>query len=94
MSQINAAPTQRDLSLVDHPNGEKVATWGKAWSSWFTQAFQILFAVQQSGTTAQRPTSGLWIGRTYFDTDLGANGKPIWIGKDGATWILADGTAA
>ncbi len=88
MSQINAAPTQRDLSLVDHPNGEKVATWGKAWSSWFTQAFQILFAVQQSGLTTQRPTgaSQLWIGRPYFDTDLGT---PIW--WDGAQWIDASG---
>ena len=43
---------------------------------WFAQAFLILFAVQQSGTTANRPTSRLWIGRTYFDTTLNL---PIWV---------------
>ena len=43
---------------------------------WFSQAFAILFAVQQSGTTANRPTSRLWIGRTYFDTTLNL---PIWV---------------
>ena len=37
---------------------------------WFAQAFMILFAAQQSGTTANRPTARLWIGRTYFDTTL------------------------
>lgn len=93
MSVINNAPTQRDLDVVDHPNG-KVATWGKAWSSWFTQAFQILFAVQESGTTALRPTTNLWPGRPYFDTSLGAHGKPIFVDKAGTGWVLADGTVA
>lgn len=31
----------------------------------------VLSALTQSGTTAQRPTEFLWIGRPYFDTDLG-----------------------
>jgi hypothetical protein len=43
---------------------------------WFAQAFLILFAVQQSGTTANRPIARLWIGRTYFDTTLNL---PIWV---------------
>lgn len=92
MSVINNVPTQRDLSIVDHPNGEKVATWGKAWSSWFTQVYAILFAAQQSGTTAQRPTSGLWPGRPYFDTSLGSYGKPIWVDKNATAWV--DGSGA
>jgi hypothetical protein len=43
---------------------------------WFSQAFLILFAAQQSGTTANRPTKQLWVGRTYFDTTLNL---PIWV---------------
>lgn len=93
-SILNTPPTQRDLDVVDQQGGKKVATWGKAWSSYWTQVFQILFAVQQSGTTAQRPTTGLWAGRPYFDISLGANGKPIWVRKDLGGWVLADGTAA
>ena len=46
------------------------------WYDWIYQAFRLLFALQQSGTTAQRPTVNLWIGRTYYDTTLG---KPIWV---------------
>ena len=93
-SIIGSPPTQRDLDVVDQVGGKKVATWGKAWSSYWTQVFQIVFAMQQSGTTAQRPTSGLWAGRMYFDISLGANGKPIWVNKGLTGWVLADGTAA
>jgi hypothetical protein len=44
-----------------------------------------------AGTTANRPTSGLWIGRPYFDTTLGyrihvktVNPTPVWVRYDGA----------
>lgn len=63
-------------------------------SQWLTQAQAILFDQQNSGTTAQRPSTGLYPGKPYFDTSLGANGKPIWVRKDSAGWVLADGTAA
>ena len=57
--------------------------------SWFAQAFMILFAVQQSGTTANRPTSRLWIGRTYFDTTLNL---PIFVKTiSPIVWIDAAG---
>jgi len=64
------------------------------WASFFSAVFNLLSGLTSSGTTAQRPTTFLFIGRTYFDTSLGAHGKPIWIAKDGVTWILADGTVA
>ena len=57
--------------------------------SWFQQAFLILFAHQQSGTTAQRPTSQKWVGRPYFDTTLGYE-----IHWNGTQWVKYDGTAA
>lgn len=72
----------------------QLAQWSKPWGNWFSQAFVLLQDMQNAGTTAQRPTKSLYVGKPYFDTSLGAQGKPIWLGKDLATWVLADGTAA
>ena len=55
---------------------------------WFSRIHTIALAVRSSGTTAQRPTSSLWVGRTYFDTTLG---KPIWYKNPG--WVDATGAA-
>jgi hypothetical protein len=60
-------------------------------SEWFMQVFRICFSQAQSGTTAQRPTKLLWTGRRYFDTSLGANGKPIWVNKTATGWVDAAG---
>lgn len=54
---------------------------------------QVVAALTFSGTTAQRPTKFLWAGRPYFDTSLGAAGKPIWRNKDNTGWIDATGAA-
>jgi hypothetical protein len=80
MSAIIGTPPLRD------PAGN---SWSEPWRNWFTQAQAILFAAQQSGTTALRPTKGLYPGRTYFDTTLVI---PIWY--DGAQWIDATGAPA
>jgi hypothetical protein len=51
-------------------------------------------AVRASGTTAQRPTSGLWVGQQFYDTTLN---QPIWcydvaLAAAGAGgWADADG---
>lgn len=65
-----------------------------AWQDFCTDVFMGIQTLESSGTTAKRPTKNLYPGRFYFDTSLGANGKPIWINKLGTGWILADGTAA
>jgi hypothetical protein len=78
---ISAPPTRQPVS-------DDVGST-RPWTAWFGQAFTLLFALGQSGTTAQRPTDGLWVGRPYFDTTLA---KPIWY--TGTGWIKADGTAA
>ena len=62
-----------------------------AWANWFTSAWKLLNVVEAHGTTAQRPTTGLFIGMTYFDTTLN---KPIWLkaySAGVATWIDATG---
>jgi hypothetical protein len=62
------------------------AVWTAPLANWFARAWEILAAVEQSGTTANRPTANRWTGRTYFDTTLG---RPIW--WNGTDWIRADG---
>lgn len=80
---INEPPIASRLPVADD-----FATWPKPWANWMTQAWQILVAASQSGTTAQRPTAILWVGRTYFDTTLTL---PIWY--DGTGWIDAAGNS-
>lgn len=58
----------------------------RAWTSQITDAVN---AVQSSGSTADRPTRGLYQGRYYFDTTLG---QPIW--WTGSAWVDALGTPA
>lgn len=60
------------------------------WADWCKQVYEILKTVPQSGTTAKRPVK-LFVGQAYFDTSLGANGKPIWVRKDGLGWVDATG---
>ena len=60
-----------------------------AWSQWFARAHRILSAMQSSGTTADRPTTLLWIGRRYFDESLGL---PVYVRSVTPTvWINAAG---
>lgn len=62
------------------------------WYRWATLAGSVLTALTTSGTTAERPVSFLWIGRTFFDTTLGI---PIWYDANGSTgWCDATGAAA
>lgn len=69
-------------------------TFGKArfttgWQTFMSGVANVLTAVTSSGTTTERPTKNLYIGRTYFDTTLA---KPIWY--NGTIWVLATGAAA
>lgn len=84
--------------LNNAPIGEQVTDdtgfASRAWSLWFTQVFRGS-AFLGSGTTANRPSlKDLRPGTYYFDTSLGANGRPIFVRKDAAGWVFADGTAA
>lgn len=90
-SPISIPPLNSALPLDDDA---KAARWPTPWGNWMTRAGNILLAVSESGTTANRPVSGLYPGRMYFDISLGANGKPIWMNKGMTGWVLADGTAA
>jgi hypothetical protein len=53
---------------------DKMAT--QPWALVFSRWHAIITSMAQSGTTADRPVAGLWIGRRYFDTTLG---KPVYL---------------
>lgn len=60
----------------------------RPWTTWAASVSSLLTATAASGTTAQRPTSFLYVGRPYFDTTIG---KPLWY--SGAAWVDATGAA-
>jgi hypothetical protein len=67
----------------------KVAHFREPLVQWFKKLFIVAFDQQNSGTTAQRPTADLYVGKQFFDTTLG---YPIWY--DGSVWVDATGAAA
>lgn len=52
------------------------------WQQWFDRIQTVLNFVTSSGSTANRPTQGLYVGANYFDTTL--NVMVFW---DGTQWI-------
>lgn len=80
------------MASFAHPEGPLVDDNGAAnvpFSSWISRIHLIASSLQQSGTTAQRPTNTLWIGRMFFDTTLGI---PIWVQSVGpVVWVDATG---
>jgi hypothetical protein len=86
----------RLLSGFDFPDGTPLVDDNKrptlVWTQVFTRWHRIILSVQQSGTTAQRPDTLLWLGRRYFDTDLGI---PVWVQSVGpVVWCDATGAPA
>jgi hypothetical protein len=57
--------------------------------AWYSAVGKLCNALTGAGTTANRPTVGLYVGRPYLDTTLGI---PIWY--DGSQWIDATGAPA
>lgn len=61
-----------------------------SWAAWMNQAQQLLADVGNSGTTAQRPVTQLYIGKPYFDTTLGyainvqSVNPTVWVNGAGA----------
>jgi hypothetical protein len=76
--------------LPPPPMFDKSGRFTPGWAGWFSQAQQILQDLSSSGTTAQRPTNALYIGKPYFDTTIGA---PIAVKSVNPTvWVNGIGT--
>lgn len=62
-----------------------------AWAIWLNKLWMVAGALDNSGTTANRPTTGLYVGRPYFDTTLGYR---IWLESVRPTvWVDATGAS-
>jgi len=62
----------------------------RTWMEWLSWVHRVASAVTQSGTTAERPDSLLWIGRQYYDRTLN---KPVYVAAVKPTvWRDAAGT--
>jgi hypothetical protein len=62
------------------------------WLSYFAAISPIIASLADSGITANRPTTGIWIGRQYFDTTLG---KPVYVKSvKPIVWVTATGVVA
>lgn len=84
MALINPPPTDAIGKAV---NGTVGILDG--WRNFFQSIYTICNALTMSGTTARRPTVGLWVGRTYFDTTLGYG---IWLRSINPTvWVNSAG---
>lgn len=81
------------MALINQPAEGAVVDENGAptpgWRPFFSAIYMLLVAMTQSGTTAKRPTSFLWVGRPYLDTTLGI---PIWLRSVGPTvWVNSAG---
>lgn len=83
------------MSNYDIPGGnpfDEAGNWTPAWAQWLTRTHGAVITLQQSGPTADRPTSKLWLGRFYFDTTIN---KPIWLKSiNPSVWVDGAGTVS
>ena len=86
MALLNAPP------LAEKMIGTDAKAFG-SWAAFFMQVFRGT-SFYGSGTTANRPAlKDLKAGGYYFDTSLGANGRPIWVNRLGTGWVDSAGVA-
>lgn len=81
---ISPPPTRGTVDELDESGNPVRIT--RVWTTFFDRVFLICFAQSQAGTTAQRPTVGLYVGRRYMDLTLN---QPIWYTAGG--WRDATG---
>jgi len=67
---LSPIPTERH---IDKPVAVEI---NPVWQAWFESIQFWLFPVGQFGTTANRPTVNLYVGRGYYDTTLQ---YPVWV---------------
>jgi len=69
--------TRKGSALPDSgPIMDVSGNFSPQWGTWFTQTDASASSLRQSGPTADRPVSVLWIGRFFYDTTLN---KPVYV---------------
>lgn len=74
---------------IHEPVADRAGRFARAWVQWVDLVDRTVNSLREAGTTADRPTARLWVGRQYFDTTLG---HPVW--WDGSDWVDASGAPA
>jgi hypothetical protein len=72
MAVISPPPAQ---SAFDKEQADKTLRPDAGWVEFQSSVYKLLSALVQSGTTAQRPVTFLYVGRFYMDVTLN---KPVW----------------
>lgn len=94
----NLAGTAGSGTVTYHADPSSTIDPGVSVIGGFTGTFVKVRAGKQSGiepaggATGSRPSSTAQRGQMYFDTSLGATGKPVW--WDGTQWVDATGAPA
>lgn len=91
MSQDFISPPPGRATFDELDASGRPSRANRLWTAFMDRVFAVCFAMTQSGTTAQRPTEGLFNGRFYWDTTLG---KPVWYDSAAEEWVDATGAAA
>lgn len=73
---------------ANNPLANEDGTATMPWMAWFQRVHNVMIAAYQSGTTAQRPKTGLYYGRQYYDLTLN---KPVYFNALPSTWRDAAG---
>ena len=73
---------------ISSPIADKSGVLTPAWQAWLSMLANM--NNPQSGTTANRPKTGLYPGMVYLDTTLG---YPVFVNAAGSGWIDATGAA-
>lgn len=81
---LSPAPLNQDMSY-------KGGWMNAPWRAWFSALFTLVQPLGGNGTTAQRPTTGLYVGLQYFDTTLGL---PVFVKTVGPPVVWVNGAGS
>lgn len=82
---LSPVPTLRNI------DAERKVQIDPIWIAWLNSVQFWLFPTGQFGTTANRPTTNLYIGRRYYDTTLG---YPVWVHAISPSIVWHNGAGA
>lgn len=82
---LSPVPTNRNIDK------DRKVEIDPIWISWLNSVAFWLFPIGQFGTTANRPTTNLYVGRIYYDTTLG---YPVWVHQVSPSIIWHNGAGA
>lgn len=88
MTSLISPPGTTPVDEQDGKSG-KLTGVGGGWRNFFSSVYTICNALTMSGTTANRPSVGLWEGRQFWDSTLQI---PVYYAGAGV-WKNAAGAA-